>query len=558
MEPFAIIEEAPEQQLFDQYHKLTAGPVADHDIVYQGVLKQRFPELAVTAIPISNCNILAFAAAGHASAELDTSTDPVASWRGWVPAYGKSGTAGIGQTTFFAKYTLHWKTEYYILYVVEGVQYLLKEPGPGESAAHTPKVTDHLIAAIGSWASAHTQVVWVYDMYWRQDDALFESIKKASWEKVILDETMKKELIDLPSKFFDSEDVYKEIGVPWKRGVIFHGPPGNGKTVTLKALMHALHQRTPPLPCLYVKSAPYTWNISDIFDFARSCSPCLLIFEDIETIVNPSTRSYFLNELDGLDNNDGLLMVATTNFLDRLDPGLTKRPSRFDRLFLFPQPDTHERTLYAEFWRRKILSKESKHVKIDFPERLCPAMAAITNDFSFAYMQEAFVATMLAIARESIDKVESDHSSVSSSSRVPYSRSPASQALYAALNPHDLRLRREFDELDQYKLWRIFKDQVRILRSDMDNITLSNELAASAACSPVSPSAPPRRHRLGNQPPKSHRSLRLVDPQGVGSPTAACPSSSMPPQPTMEVPIGRTIQGKWSHLNSTVIEWSAP
>ena len=78
--------------------------------------------------------------------------------------------------------------------------------------------------------------------------------------------------------------------------------------------------------------------------------------EDIETIVTPQTRSYFFNEVDGLAANDGILMVASTNYctlyslvdcgtyadeneVERIDPGLAKRPSRFDRKYLFPLPN---------------------------------------------------------------------------------------------------------------------------------------------------------------------------------------------------------------------------
>jgi ATP-dependent Zn protease len=122
----------------------------------------------------------------------------------------------------------------------------------------------------------------------------------------------------------------------------------------------------------------------------------MLVLEDIETIVTPQTRSYFFNEMDGLENNDGLFVVASTNFLDRLDPGLSKRPSRFDRKYIFPIPNEHERTLYCEFWRQKLQNKP----KINFPQKLCPAMAHITDGFSFAFLQECFVATLLTLARE--------------------------------------------------------------------------------------------------------------------------------------------------------------
>jgi transitional endoplasmic reticulum ATPase len=66
-----------------------------------------------------------------------------------------------------------------------------------------------------------------------------------------------------------------------------------------------MYQRKHKIPCLYVKSAPYTYMIEGIFALARIEAPCLLIFEDIDTIVTPTTRAYFFNEVDGVANNDG-------------------------------------------------------------------------------------------------------------------------------------------------------------------------------------------------------------------------------------------------------------
>jgi transitional endoplasmic reticulum ATPase len=141
--------------------------------------------------------------------------------------------------------------------------------------------------------------------------------------------------------------------------------------------------------------------------------------------------------MDGLENNDGLFVVASTNFLDRLDPGLSKRPSRFDRKYIFPIPNEHERTLYCEFWRYKLQNKP----KISFPQKLCPAMAHITDGFSFAFLQECFVATLLTLARE--------------------------EGVYVSQFAQ-LRLRKE-DSLDQYPLWRVFKEQAESLRKQIEN-----------------------------------------------------------------------------------------
>ena len=195
--------------------------------------------------------------------------------------------------------------------------------------------------------------------------------------------------------------------------------------------MHSLFQRQGfAIPSLYVKSASSTYSIRNVFTMARAMSPCLLIFEDIDTIVTPRTRSYFFNEVDGLENNDGLFMVASTNHLDQLDPGLSSRPSRFDRKYLFPLPDLDERILYCEYWRKKLADKPA----IKFPQKLCPAIAGITDDFSFAYLKEAFVATLLVIAGNRSEDADTSGGG---------------------------------DDLDEYELWREIKNQVQLLRDEM-------------------------------------------------------------------------------------------
>ena len=203
--------------------------------------------------------------------------------------------------------------------------------------------------------------------------------------------------------------------------------------------MHTLYERNGyAIPSLYVKSAPYTYDIRSVFVLARRMSPCLLILEDIDTIVTPSSRSYFFNEVDGLENNDGIFMVASTNHLDQLDPGLSSRPSRFDRKYLFPLPDLQERKSYCEYWHEKIKDKPT----IKFPEKLCLPIAKITDEFSFAYLKEAFVSTLLAIAGKRSEDEDQDHPEGGEG---------------------------DGDDLEQYELWREIKKQIESLRKDMGN-----------------------------------------------------------------------------------------
>jgi transitional endoplasmic reticulum ATPase len=73
------------------------------------------------------------------------------------------------------------------------------------------------------------------------------------------------------------------------------------------------------------------YSMSQIFNKARELSPCVVVLEDLDSLINDANRSFFLNQMDGLSGNDGLLVIGTTNHFERLDPGLSSRPSRFDR-----------------------------------------------------------------------------------------------------------------------------------------------------------------------------------------------------------------------------------
>jgi len=59
------------------------------------------------------------------------------------------------------------------------------------------------------------------DRYWQRNKQLYQEVMKASWDKVILDERQKKDLTNVTEKFFDSKQVYEDLGVPWKRGLLF-------------------------------------------------------------------------------------------------------------------------------------------------------------------------------------------------------------------------------------------------------------------------------------------------------------------------------------------------
>lgn len=315
-EPFTMISEHSSQTSYPDYESFTSAKIADIDIQINKSLHEKYPELNVTTIPTSNCALLQFAALGHATAELDTKTESIRRFRGYIPSDHGQGKGRLGDAIFFAKYHYTWGKEYFILYTVGFMQYILKEPGKGEDQLSHCHITDSLIRTAAIALLGRNNYVYVYDGYWMQSKQLWEEVQKSTWDKVILDPKVKDDLKDISKNFFDNKELYEDLGVPWKRGIIFHGPAGNGKTISTRALMKTLYDRKDPVPTLYVKTAAYTYDIRAIFNQARIMSPCLLVLEDIDTIVTPITRSYFFNEVDGLENNSGLLMLASTNYCE--------------------------------------------------------------------------------------------------------------------------------------------------------------------------------------------------------------------------------------------------
>jgi hypothetical protein len=226
-------------------------------------LEKLYPEKQITIAPEGTCNLLAFASAGHATATPDPESNGTKSgplqWTFYFPPASRldGSTGRIANMIFFGKYNYSWRDYHFILYVIEGRDGTMPYPSVRNNyiISDTSNSTMSLMLAAGEYGAALHGEIWVFDQgYWQKDARLWASIQKSRWEDVILDEEMKKSLISDMSRFYGGRDTYKRLRVPWKRGVIFHGPPGNGKTISIKATMHMLYERKEPVPTLYVKT----------------------------------------------------------------------------------------------------------------------------------------------------------------------------------------------------------------------------------------------------------------------------------------------------------------
>jgi hypothetical protein len=252
-------------------------------------------------------------------------------------------------------------------------------------------VGERFLAEVCAWNTEVRDEVLVFDNgWWEKDPALRRAIEGTTFANLILRGDLKDEIRGDVERFFAGRATYERFGVPWKRGLVFIGPPGNGKTHALKALINATGK-----PCLYVKSFACTYQtehetIRSVFDRARRSAPCLLVFEDLDSLITDGNRSFFLNELDGFADNTGIVAIATTNHPDKLDPAILDRPSRFDRKFHFELPAPAERRGYLERWNASL----EDSLRLDEGE--VTSVVEATDGFSFAYLKELFVSSLVA------------------------------------------------------------------------------------------------------------------------------------------------------------------
>ena len=256
--------------------------------------------------------------------------------------------------------------------------------------ADTEQQAEQFMEAVCRWNTEIRSEILVFDTgCWEKDERLFQAIKNATFDNLVLPGTLKEEILSDLQHFFSARTVYQRYHLPWKRGILFIGTPGNGKTHTVKALINALNQ-----PCLYVKSFKSRGfdddqNVRMVFARARKAAPCLLVLEDLDSLLTDENRSFFLNELDGFATNDGVVILATTNHPEKLDPAILERPSRFDRKYHFNLPTLAERTQYIKLWNASL--QDDMYLS----EQAIVALAETTHDFSFAYLKELFLSSMM-------------------------------------------------------------------------------------------------------------------------------------------------------------------
>lgn len=212
------------------------------------------------------------------------------------------------------------------------------------------------------------------------------TIRPSAWEDVILPAGMAQAIQTNVHAFFHSQERYQRLGIPHRRGFVFAGPPGCGKTLTLRTLAY----NTPAKFITVLGKVDIDdSHLCYALDLAEKYTPAVVILEDLDRIIRAEgiSLAYFLNMLDGLKELDGVLLIATCNEPDKLDPALIHRPSRFDRVWRFDLPTYDQRLALL---RRRGAGY--------FSESALEMVARRSDGFSMAYVQEIVVNALLECA----------------------------------------------------------------------------------------------------------------------------------------------------------------
>ena len=179
-----------------------------------------------------------------------------------------------------------------------------------------------------------------------------------------------------------------------KRGVLLYGPPGNGKTLTVRYLLGAAREHT-----ILLLTGGALHFVRPACGLARLLEPAIVVLEDVDLVaedrdLSPHGNPFLfdvLNEMDGVADDADVAFVLTTNRADLLEPALAARPGRVDLAVEIGAPDAHSRRRLMMLYGRRL----------DLVVEDWDALAARTEGVAASFIKELLrVATLVALEQQ--------------------------------------------------------------------------------------------------------------------------------------------------------------
>lgn len=241
-----------------------------------------------------------------------------------------------------------------------GIQVEVAVPTGSEGADLAPALFGRLEGAIAEARCYRGKVLSLeIDVHFtgRASGVAVHRLEPVRAEDIILPESTLAALDRNVIRFARSRDALSGLGMPLKKGLLFHGPPGTGKSYTVRYLAGALPDHTTLLV-----TAEQVGIIHEYFALARLLQPSILVVEDADLIARERSQmggpceesllNRLLNEMDGLREDVRVFFVLTTNRPESLEPAIASRPGRIDQAIEFPLPDASSRERLAALYAR--------------------------------------------------------------------------------------------------------------------------------------------------------------------------------------------------------------
>merc|ERR1712038_739207 len=235
-------------------------------------------------------------------------------------------------------------------------------------------------------------------------------VPNVTWEDIGGLEEVKRDLKELVQYPVEHPEKFEKFGMSPSKGVLFYGPPGCGKTLMAKAVANEcqanfISVKGPELLTMWFGESEA--NVRDVFEKARQAAPCVLFFDELDSIAQQRGGSQgdgggaadrvmnqLLTEMDGVGAKENVFIIGATNRPDIIDTALM-RPGRLDQLIYIPMPDYESRLSILRATLRK--SPVSKDVDLAY-------LSAQTDKFTGADLTEICQSACKIAIREEIER----------------------------------------------------------------------------------------------------------------------------------------------------------